>query len=653
MIARGKAIENENEPSQNLPENEIDSRQQTHSTCLQIIEDIEKLSSSLEKEKKKSLKKIKEEENRVKHLEKDHWKELLVCIHGFFETYKREQNIQEARFTLTTSYFKQNKDDKENRIYPLVLRTAQRYKKVYDNETIKEWIRDDLKEVSSDIIDKYKEGDSYEEVVEKVENLKEVRAASIREKRNFNRQKSSKESKNKNLIENENEPSQNLPENEIDLRQSNFTNYLSVKDIIDKAEALQTEYDENKRKLDNDFWQKLLPIINHFFAAYKADERINQSNFKLTPSLFLQSKEDTEPRRYPILIRKVQKWKKIYDSETLKAWIDDETFFINSDIIDKYQEGDSYEETKAKAEERREKRNFNRQKSSKESKNKNLIDDMNLIINNYDRERAENKRQLTQIENNFWNSLLPKIIEFFNEYKVRYPDRANPNNVRLEGKKFKKKADDEGKEFPFLYETVTKWKKIYLFPALQEWIQEPDTKITLAIIECYGDGDTYEQVLEKVDAVRKSQKKNRLKRATSGRGVREFTEAQKKRIAGKQYFQCANRPNSELERSINYQCPLWQVDERDGSRPKGNFGPEGYEIDHIIPVSEEGRSVEENGQALCHYCHKMKGQMDRERTNEISNLMGYREMDSSETEDLDFSETEDLDFSESEEDDFV
>ena len=92
------------------------------------------------------------------------------------------------------------------------------------------------------------------------------------------------------------------------------------------------------------------------------------------------------------------------------------------------------------------------------------------------------------------------------------------------------------------------------------------------------------------------------------------------------------------------------MEERDGSRPKGNFGPEGYEI---IPVSEEGRSVEENGQALCHYCHKIKTQMDRKRTNEISNLMACREMDFSETEDLDFSESEDLDFSESEEDDFV
>jgi hypothetical protein len=45
--------------------------------------------------------------------------------------------------------------------------------------------------------------------------------------------------------------------------------------------------------------------------------------------------------------------------------------------------------------------------------------------------------------------------------------------------------------------------------------------------------------------------------------------------------------------------------------------------------------------------------MDRKRTNEISDFMACREVDSSETEDLDFSETEELDVSDTEEDYFV
>lgn len=243
--------------------------------------------------------------------------------------------------------------------------------------------------------------------------------------------------------------------------------------------------------------------------------------------------------------------------------------------------------------------------------------------------------------------MLPLILHFFEAYK------REEGTMELKGDLFKALAGDEGRKYNMLMSKAYVWRKVYLYPALQEWIMDDGKNITEDFIRKYKDGNSYEEVIQKINRKKSSQEKNRKSSATSGRGVPEFTEAQKKRIAGKQYFQCANRPNSELERSINYQCPLWQVEERDGSRPKGNFGPEGYEIDHIIPVSEGGRSVEENGQALCHHCHYMKTQMDRKRTNEISDLMACREVDSSETEDLDFSETEELDVSDTEEDYFV
>ena len=174
--------------------------------------------------------------------------------------------------------------------------------------------------------------------------------------------------------------------------------------------------------------------------------------------------------------------------------------------------------------------------------------------------------------------------------------------MELKGYLSKALAGDEGRKYNMLMSKAYVWRKVYLYLALQEWIMDDGKNITEDFIRKYKNGYSYEEVIQKINRKKSSQKKkkNRESSPTSGRGIPEFSEAQKKRIAGKQYFQCANRPNSELEKSINYQCPLWQVEERDGSRPKGNFGPEGYEIDHIILVSEGERSVEENGQALCH-----------------------------------------------------
>jgi hypothetical protein len=80
---------------------------------------------------------------------------------------------------------------------------------------------------------------------------------------------------------------------------------------------------------------------------------------------------------------------------------------------------------------------------------------------------------------------------------------------------------------------------------------------------------------------------------------RKVTEALKKLIAGRQNYKCANKINSQVVK--NYNCPLWQNEERQGS-----FGEEGYQIDHIIEHSISKNDAQENLQALCLSCHSVK-----------------------------------------------
>lgn len=83
---------------------------------------------------------------------------------------------------------------------------------------------------------------------------------------------------------------------------------------------------------------------------------------------------------------------------------------------------------------------------------------------------------------------------------------------------------------------------------------------------------------------------------------RTLTESLKKKIAGKQFYKCANNPHVVLKRLENYQCPLWKIDNIN----KGSFDESGYEIDHIIEFSDSGNDNESNLQALCVSCHKVK-----------------------------------------------
>lgn len=83
---------------------------------------------------------------------------------------------------------------------------------------------------------------------------------------------------------------------------------------------------------------------------------------------------------------------------------------------------------------------------------------------------------------------------------------------------------------------------------------------------------------------------------------RKLTEAQKKRIAGKQLYKCANKPNTMNYRLEDYDCPYWLLE---GER-KGSFDESGYEIDHIMEFSISNDDSEKNLQALCLPCHRVK-----------------------------------------------
>jgi len=84
--------------------------------------------------------------------------------------------------------------------------------------------------------------------------------------------------------------------------------------------------------------------------------------------------------------------------------------------------------------------------------------------------------------------------------------------------------------------------------------------------------------------------------------LRYISESLKKKVAGKQIFRCANHPTANLRGIGNFKCPYWRIT-GDG---QGNFDESGYEIDHIIEYSLTKDNREENLQALCYPCHRVK-----------------------------------------------
>ena len=81
---------------------------------------------------------------------------------------------------------------------------------------------------------------------------------------------------------------------------------------------------------------------------------------------------------------------------------------------------------------------------------------------------------------------------------------------------------------------------------------------------------------------------------------RKVSVAMKKRVAGRQNYQCANKLNVQLKGIENYKCPFWR------NKGSGNFDESGYDIDHIIELSESGNNDQSNLQALCINCHRVK-----------------------------------------------
>ncbi|HLX54434.1 MAG TPA: HNH endonuclease, partial [Aquella sp.] len=83
---------------------------------------------------------------------------------------------------------------------------------------------------------------------------------------------------------------------------------------------------------------------------------------------------------------------------------------------------------------------------------------------------------------------------------------------------------------------------------------------------------------------------------------RKLTESMKRRVAGCQYFRCANSPGKQLRSMGDFECPLW----RTPGNHQGNFDESGYEIDHIVEFSISGDDSKSNLQALCLSCHRVK-----------------------------------------------
>jgi hypothetical protein len=76
------------------------------------------------------------------------------------------------------------------------------------------------------------------------------------------------------------------------------------------------------------------------------------------------------------------------------------------------------------------------------------------------------------------------------------------------------------------------------------------------------------------------------------------------KVAGRQFYKCANKPNSNLFKLKNYLCPMWcKTDEN-----RGIFDDSGFVIDHIEDHSLTGNDEISNLQALCIYCHTVKAE---------------------------------------------
>lgn len=94
----------------------------------------------------------------------------------------------------------------------------------------------------------------------------------------------------------------------------------------------------------------------------------------------------------------------------------------------------------------------------------------------------------------------------------------------------------------------------------------------------------------------------------------KVSEALEMKIAGKQYFKCANKPGSNLIGLDKYDCPLWKSND-----DKGCFDESTYEIDYIVEHSNSHNNDEGNLQALCKMCYSVKNErLSMDRNNNIN-----------------------------------
>lgn len=131
----------------------------------EISEELEAIKNRYEVERK-----LKEDE--IELLDRSFWKDLLDVIHRFFQAYESEEGTKKLHKAMFV----------EGGKYKISITTAKRYKKIYDYRDLQNWIRDELK-ITSDMIDRYKEGDLYKDIVEKAERSKNSRNENRRQRR--------------------------------------------------------------------------------------------------------------------------------------------------------------------------------------------------------------------------------------------------------------------------------------------------------------------------------------------------------------------------------------------------------------------------------------------------------------------------------------
>src|SRR5208282_5756102 len=83
--------------------------------------------------------------------------------------------------------------------------------------------------------------------------------------------------------------------------------------------------------------------------------------------------------------------------------------------------------------------------------------------------------------------------------------------------------------------------------------------------------------------------------------MRKVTVGQKKLIAGRQHFKCANKPGSKLRGLKDYDCPLW------------------LRVNHPGSFDESEYDIDSNLQALCKKCHWVKKYRENDSDNELEN----------------------------------